>query len=82
MVDLDADCLEAALCRMASVPAGSRRDTGLDGIDEISRGDERALLPAAHDLARDLAGELLLPIDAKNPGEVGFGIGVQDLSCV
>ena len=82
MVDLDAYRLEALARGVMPVSARRRGNPRFDGLDELSRGLDGAELPTPHDLSRDLVGELLLTVYAKDPGEVGFVIGVDDLSCV
>ena len=46
------------------MPTSGSGDTSLDDLDKLTGGFDRLMLAAAHDLARDLRGELLFAVDA------------------
>ena len=64
VIDLDANGLETFLGRVSAMPTSGSRDTRLDDLDKLAGGFDRFLLAAAHDLARNLRGELLFAVDA------------------
>ena len=64
VIDLDANGLETFLGWVSAMPTSGSGDTSLDDLDKLTGGLDRLMLAAAHDLTRDLRGELLFAIDA------------------
>ena len=79
VVHLDAQRLERLAGRVSPVAAPRGGDAGLDGLDQLERRLDGLALAPLDDLAGDPGRVLLVPIDAEDPGEVGFVVGVDDL---